>query len=479
MNATTTAPHADAPEPVLSTLNKDGTRRWLQPRPSPGRFWKRRRALAYGLILLFVALPHVFVGGKPAILLDLARREFTFFGTTLLATDTLFLMLFLVSLFVAVFLLTALLGRVWCGWGCPQTVYMEFVFRPLERWLDGPRGVRSTAGRTVVKYALFLLIAVGLAHVFLSYFVGVDALARWVRRSPFEHPASFLVMLGTTALVFADFAWFREQTCLVACPYGRFQSVLLDRRSLIVGYDRARGEPRGKPIKPGGGVAALDTALVSRGDCVDCSACVATCPTGIDIREGLQMECIHCTQCMDACDAIMTRLDRTPGLIRYTSQDELQGKPRRFLRVRTVIYPALLVAAVTALVLVALNRKPMDVTVLRDRGAPFTVLSTGQVSNALRIKLVNRTAGQRQYTAVLTNTDGQPLEGVELVTPDLPATLVAGQSTTLHAFVLMPRAALEGGVRPVRVRVQDDAGNQVEAATKLLGPTGAGGGSLP
>ena len=237
---------------VLSTLMEDGSRRWLHPRLAAGPYLRARRILAYVLIAVFTLLPYLKIGGKPAVLLDLPHREFTIFGFTFLSTDTLLLALALITLVLGICLVTALAGRVWCGWMCPQTVYMEFVFRPIERLFDGPPGARHRPGRkrttprTVAKYAVYLVISAYLAHTFLAYFVGVEALAQWVRRSPLEHPVSFLVMLAVTGLMMFDFAYFREQTCIVACPYGRFQSVMLDRDSLIVSYDPRRGEPRGK-----------------------------------------------------------------------------------------------------------------------------------------------------------------------------------------------------------------------------------------
>ncbi|HLB37401.1 MAG TPA: 4Fe-4S binding protein, partial [Gemmatimonadales bacterium] len=222
--------------PVLPTLNQDGTRRWLRPKLSRGRFFRRRRGLAWVLIALFALIPYLRLNGKPLILLDVVRRQFTMFGTTFLPTDTVLLMLLLVGIFLAIFWLTAVYGRVWCGWACPQTVYMEFLYRPIERLIEGGSRAQSDldrrgwALRRLIKHAVFVGLSLFLAHTFLAYFVGVEELRRWVTRSPVEHPAAFLVMATTTALMFLDFGWFREQVCMVACPYGRLQSVLLDRR---------------------------------------------------------------------------------------------------------------------------------------------------------------------------------------------------------------------------------------------------------
>jgi cytochrome c oxidase accessory protein FixG len=456
-----------APDRVLSTLNPDGSRRWLRPRLATGRFLRRRRAVAWALIALFTALPYVHVGGKPAVLLDVTHREFTVLGTTFLPTETMLLMLLLVGIFLGIFLLTAIAGRAWCGWACPQTVYMEFAYRPLERLIEGGAAAREPRGaRRWLKAAAYVIVSMIVAHTFLAYFVGVDALRRWVTRSPLEHPVAFLVMAGTTALMLLDFGWFREQVCLVACPYGRFQSVLLDRRSLIVGYDDARGEPRGIVR------VRRDAADRVWGDCIDCKACVAACPTGIDIRDGLQMECIHCTQCIDACDAIMDRIRRPRGLVRYTSQAELDGEPRRWLRPRVVLYPVLLVVVWGALALAVARRESADVTVLRAPGGPFAILPSGDVSNHVRIKIVNRGAAPERYLVQLVS-DG----GFALVAPDNPLVVPAGKSVTTTAFVTARPEAVFDGARDVQLRVTAGGGFSSTRSFRFLGPTP--GASLP
>jgi cytochrome c oxidase accessory protein FixG len=322
-------------ERVLPTLNVDGSRRWVRPKLFTGKYHGRRRVTAYLLIALFASLPFIHIGGKPAILLDVMRREFSLFGATFYATDGVLLMLLFLSIFIGIFWISAVYGRVWCGYGCPQTVYLEFLFRPIERWLEGTRGQQQKLdreganARRVVKYAIYAVLSMLLGNLFLSYFVGVEQLSHWLSHSPFEHPAPFLVMFVTAGLVFFDFTYFREQMCTIICPYARLQSVLLDKSSLIVGYDAERGEPRGSRKKEG------------TGDCIDCKACVIACPTGIDIRDGLQLECVACAQCVDACDGVMTKIKKPLGLIRYASQSELRKEPRKAeLRPRLLIYPA-------------------------------------------------------------------------------------------------------------------------------------------
>jgi cytochrome c oxidase accessory protein FixG len=412
-------------------------------------------------MLVFFLVPYLRMHGRPLVLLDIPRREFTILGTTFLPTETLYFQLLFLSALIALFLVTAILGRVWCGWGCPQTVYMEFLFRPVERFFEGGfKGSRALdarhrpALRRLAKNAVYLALAMFLAHTFLGYFVGIEALARWITRPPAEHPTAFLVMLTTTGLIFFDFAYFREQTCLVACPYGRLQSVLLDRGSKIVAYDAGRGEPRGRV----GSAAGL-------GDCVDCGLCVQTCPTGIDIRDGLQMECIHCTQCADACDQVMIRLRRPVGLVGYSSRDRLEGRPTRRLRPRVLLYPAALAITLGLFAVLLARRADSEVTVLRGAGVPFTVETDGSVVNQIRIRITNRGTAARRYTlAWAGNVPGQ------LVAPVNPLPVDAGTTRETSVFAVLPGADLEGGARDVELRVTDDTGFTTDVPYRLLGP---------
>jgi cytochrome c oxidase accessory protein FixG len=275
---------------------------------------------------------------------------------------------------------------------------------------------------------------------------------------PSEHWGAFVVAAAVAALMFLDFGVLREQVCLVACPYGRFQSVLLDRRSLIVGYDARRGEPRGK-------LRGRSDAGAAHGDCIDCAACVITCPTGIDIRDGLQMECIHCTQCIDACDVVMAKTGRPKGLIRYGARDELEGMPRRILRPRIVVYPLLLAFVWGGLAYALAHRGSADVTVLRGIGAPYGVLPDGRISNQLRVKIVNRSQETRRYTISIKDAPD-----LAVVSPDNPLEVGPGAAATASVFVMTEARAIPKGLREIEVEVRDGAGFERATHYRLLGP---------
>ena len=450
---------------VLSTLNPDGSRRWLEPKLSNGRFLQRRRIVAWILIIVFAAIPWIRINDKPVILLDVMTRKFVFFGTTFRPTDTLLLALLLLSIFVGIFLLTALFGRVWCGWACPQTVYMEFLYRPVERLFLGKaygnRKASVAPWRRVAMYAVFLLASAHLANTFLAYFVGTDRLIEWTLRSPTEHPTAFAIFVVTTGLMMFDFCFFREQMCTLVCPYGRFQSVLLDKGSLIVGYDARRGEPR-RAARSGAANATTESTPV--GDCINCTLCVQTCPTGIDIRDGLQLECIHCAQCIDACDAVMDKIGKPRGLIRYSSQNELEGNATRKLRVRVFAYPLLLAAILSALVALLMTRADAMVVQLRVQATPYTVADDGSIVNVVRVRIDNRTEVPKTYR----------IEGTESATLREPVEVVVdGIASTEATFHVISRPGeFVRGHRDALVRVSDGERFDERKDISLIGPFG-------
>lgn len=488
---------------VLATLEEDGRRRWIRPKPSPGGWWRRRRAVAWALIALYTFLPWTTFGGMQTVLIDLVDRRFIFFGAVFRPTETLLFGLGFLAVFVGVFLLTAIFGRAWCGWACPQTVYLEFVYRPLERIFLGRAALDPKAAvapwRRVAMYAAFALVSAHLANTLLAWFVGADRLTTWIfTSSPLAHPVAFAIFAAVTALMLFDFAYFREQLCSLVCPYGRLQSALLDKDSLAVAYDRARGEPRGKAgrakAKSGGcsgrcgcdrrggcgsghacdGAPEVAVADAPRGDCVDCRMCVQTCPAGIDIRDGLQLECVQCTQCIDACDAVMTKLGRPRGLIRYSSQREIEGSRRTTARMRVIVYPALLAVLLSSVFALALNRKPASVAVLRTQGLPYVTRDAGApgevVESIVRLRVDNRTRAERAY---LVEGGG----GVALARPG-SVTVASDASGEVDVVVLSAPSDFVRGRRSVTLRVRDEAGGDdafdAPVETVVLGPVTLG-----
>ncbi len=491
---------------ALPTLNRDGSRFVLRPRSSPGRFLRRRRLVGYALIALFVLLPHLRIDGRPPLLVDLVHRELSLLGAVFRPSEGFLLMLLGLAVVLTVFWVTAMWGRVWCGYGCPQTIYLELVFRPIERWLEGtPAQQRQLdAGgqslrrswRRQLKWAIYAVLAFALANIFLAYFVPTELLWRWVTSSPAQHPGGFAVVLAVSALMFFDFAWFREQTCTVACPYGRLQSVLVDRRSLMVGYDAGRGEPRGKPGKASAAAATnarpprlpviAEAAAAPRGACIDCGACVATCPTGIDIRDGLQMECIGCAQCIDACDPIMDKLGRARGLIRYASSEQLTQPTQpaqpaqptqpaapqpRGAGLRRWSYPALLALVLGALGWQLHRRGGAELWVLRadETSSAFQTLDDGRISSLVRIKIENRGEGPHSYELALAGALAARRD-VELLVPQPRLRVSGGGVQVMSAFALSPASGFAGGVRPIALEVREDGRVLRRLDVTLLGP---------
>ncbi len=457
----------DSPEAVLSTMNQEGDRRWLYPTPSKGFYYWWRLAIGWALIAFFVSLPWIQINGKPAVLLDLMEREFTFFGTTFYPTDTLLLLGFLLGTLVSIILISAVLGRIWCGWGCPQTVYLEFVYRPIERWIEGAEHVRKRrdegpmtfdkAWRKTAKWGVYAVLSLVLAHTFVSYFVGWERLLVWMQSDPRENWGYFLMMAGTTGLILFDFGFFREQMCTIACPYARFQSVLLDSDSLIVSYDEERGEPRGR-----------GKDRENLGDCIDCGACVRTCPTGIDIRDGLQMECVACTQCIDACDDIMDKMGWEPGLIKYTSEKELNDEPTNIVRPRTLLYSGVLVVLAVFFIGLLWMRPSYDINVTRAGGDPFMVLPDDRVANRVRVRVRNQTATEARFSIGAT---GIPEVQVNPVGTG-ETTLAPQEMKRTEAWIIVPPDALRDQ-REITVLVQFDDGTEERISFPLLSPSTA------
>jgi cytochrome c oxidase accessory protein FixG len=453
-----------------SSLRGDGSREVPQPADVHGRFARARNVVFVVLIAVYAALPWIRVGGAPAVWLDIQHRRFYLLSATFNAQDTWLLFFLLAGVGLALILLTALAGRVWCAWACPQTVFLEGVFRKIERLIEGPREARikrnkgpwnaDKIARKGAVYAVYLAASLVVAHIFLSYFVSLPEVFRMVRASPAAHPEAFAWMAAVTGATFFNFAFFREQLCVVVCPYGRLQGVLVDTDSLVVGYDAKRGEPRGK--------ARGRERDAAKGDCVDCNRCVVVCPMNIDIRNGLQLDCIGCTACIDACDEVMDKLHRPRGLIRYDSTNGLSGGPKRIMRPRVWLYVGVMAVLIVVDALAFRRRTDFEANVLRLPGAPYT-LDDGVVRNAFEVHLVNKRQARTTFAI-------EPIErpGVTFVVPLATVTLDSLQGVRAPVFISVPRAEFRGDFQArLRVRVLGagaNAGESREVTAPVLGP---------
>lgn len=468
----------------VTTIRSDGSRPFLFPSDPRGRFTRARRLSAFGLIVFYLSLPWFQINGFPAVFLDIAGRRFHLFGVTLAAQDLWLLFFVITGLGFSLFFVTALLGRVWCGWACPQTVFLDHVYRRIERWIDGdavkrralhnsPLTAAKVCKRTL-KHTLYVLVSAVITHLFLAYFVSLSEVWSMVRAAPGEHWGAFGFITVATGLLYFNFAWFREQLCIVICPYGRLQSALIDDHSLVIGYDAKRGEPRGKghPAAPVADFladvrrqAASDAAPQKSGDCVACSRCVQVCPVGIDIRQGLQMECIGCTACIDACDDVMTRLGRPRGLIRYDSQKAFTGGRTRWLRGRTALYFVLLLVGAGVATWAISTVKPANVGVTRMTGAPYIVDLT-TVRNQFMVRIVNKRHEPARFVVTM---DGAPTDALR--TGFDTTVEVAPFAELVQPLVIQQPRGTYTGPFHFRVRISEAGGAfQLEREVEFLGP---------
>ncbi|MFS4457716.1 cytochrome c oxidase accessory protein CcoG [Bdellovibrio sp. HCB2-146] len=454
---------------LLTSVDQHGDRLNIIPAEVRG-FYRRHRDWSQGvLLLIFLLLPWTTINGHQTILIDIPNREFALFGILFRAHDTPLLFFVLAILTLGLAFVTSVWGRVWCGWACPQTVFIDAVYRRIERWVEGTYIKRRALQqgpmtpekfrKVSLKWFLFFVVSSLIAHSFMAYFVGAQELMKMTQNAPSENLTYFTLVTFFTAIILFDFAWFREQFCVIMCPYGRIQSVLLDRKSIAVVYDQERGEPRK-------GSADYGTR---KGDCVSCNRCVQVCPTGIDIRNGLQMECITCTACIDACDEIMEKVNKPKGLIRY---DTLDGKPFRFKRFRTLAYLAIIIVLGAGLTYALSTREPVHFTVLRGQGLPYSLIEDqGQklVLNQFRLHIQNQSDDEAEYQMTLAEDLSQ--QGVQLLVAEPKIKLAKGESREWYFFVRVPESHFQKSNQiRTQIQVQDSKNFKTSRELILLGP---------
>ena len=382
----------------IGTINEEGKRAWVFPKKPSGKFYEYRKYVSYALLLFLVASPFIKINGNQFLMFNVLERRFNIFGFPFWPQD---FHLFVISMIIGVIfiaLFTVAFGRIFCGWMCPQTIFLEMVFRRIEYWIDGDRGAQIKLDRQewnaekirkrVLKWVIFFIISFLIANVFLAYLIGSDRLIQYITDGPLQHISTMVSLLIFTAVFYFVFAWFREQVCIIACPYGRMQGVLLDNKSIVVAYDHKRGEGESGRKK---WRKNEDRSALGHGDCIDCFQCVNVCPTGIDIRNGTQLECVNCTACIDECDTIMEKVNLPKGLIRYASEDEIVKKEKFKFTPRLKGYTAVLVILIGVLVGMLFLRNDVEATVLRLPGQLYEHKEGNIISNVYTYKVVNKT----------------------------------------------------------------------------------------
>lgn len=449
----------------IATVDKKGKRKWIFAQKPVGRFYNLRTWVSYGFFILFFALPFIHYNGRPLFLFNVPEGKFILFGQVFWPQDFFIFGILMITFIVFIVLFTAAFGRLFCGWVCPQTIFMEMLFRKLEYFIEGDAARQKMLAaapwdgkkiaRKLTKHLVFFLMAFIIANFFLAYVIGIKELWKIITEPVSSHAGGLLALLGFSAVFYGVYAYFREQACTVVCPYGRLQGVLLDRNSMVVAYNYQRGEPRGKIHK---------NEERSYGDCIDCFQCVKVCPTGIDIRNGTQLECVNCTACIDACDHMMDQVGFDRGLITYASENGIaKGEKLRFTR-RMKMYSALLTLLLGLLVTLLVTRTDFSATVMRAPGLLFQERGSDSVSNLYNIKLVNKTMRPIPVSVKVEEGPG----AIQIVGRDIrvkPEDQGAGEF-----FIILPKNIIRERKTRVKLGLYQDDKKISTLTTSFLGP---------
>jgi cytochrome c oxidase accessory protein FixG len=453
----------------IATVNQDGKRVWIYPKKPKGKFTNRRKVISYALLIFLLTAPFIRVNGDQLIELNILERKFSIFGATFWPQDLYLFALMLIIAIVFVILFTIIYGRLFCGWFCPQTIFMEFVFRRIEYWIDGDWTQQKALdkqewnarkwGKRILKHTIFWLISFVIANIFLAYIIGSHALIKIISEPVSLHVGGLISLGIFTTLFYFVFSRLREQVCTTICPYGRLQGVLLDQNSMVVAYDYVRGETRGKFRK------GEDRPAVKKGDCIDCAQCVHVCPTGIDIRNGTQLECVNCTACIDACDSMMEGVGLEKGLIRFVSENGIKNRTRFQWTKRVVSYTVLLILLVGVWITMLAMREDFSTTILRQRGSTYQLTRENDISNIFEIDLTNKTKELFHVTLLSAN----PEVKLELANDSLE---LPGQKHIRERFLArFPYSFIENGTRKVDIIILGNGKEIDRVRVKVIGPS--------
>lgn len=450
----------------IATVDAQGKRVIIYPSKPKGQLHRARLVVSWVLLAFMFLAPFIKIGGQPLLLFNIFERKFVIFGLAFWPQDFHLFVLATITFVVFIVLFTVIFGRLWCGWACPQTIFMEMVFRKVEYWIEGNSGKQRALDRgpwngkktfkKLSKHAIFLVISFAVGNIVVAYLVGVDQLYQLIADGPRSHLAAFVAVVAFSLVTYGVFARFREQVCLIVCPYGRLQSVLLDARSIAVAYDFKRGEPRA-PM-------ALKAKEREGGDCIMCNQCVEVCPTGIDIRNGTQLECVNCTACIDACNGVMAKVGFPKGLIRYASHKGIVDGSRLTITPRIIGYSTVLLVLLVALVTLMTGRADIETSILRTPGVMYQEIEGDQIRNLYSLKIINKTFAPMPISLVLKDHTGT----ISMVGGDieLPEQGLAEQAF----FVDIPRSALKSAHEELTIQVLTGTTLMEEVETKFLGP---------
>ena len=453
----------------LGTVDEKGNRLWVYPKKPTGYYHKLRIWVTVVLLSLLFAGPLIKINGQPFFLFNIFERKFILFGQVFWPQDFVLLAITLITFFVFVILFTVVFGRIWCGWMCPQTLFLEMVFRKIEYWIEGnaPEQRKLNAAPWTAtkilkkgsKQLIFLAISMLIAHTVMAYLVGIDQTIAIVSHSPAEHLSGFIGLMAFTGIFYAVFAWFREQACIAVCPYGRLQGVLLVKDSIVVAYDWLRGEPRGK-------IRKNDTSTAKKGDCIDCKLCVHVCPTGIDIRNGTQLECVNCTACIDACDDVMIKIGKPKGLIRFASYNSIKDGIQKLFTPRVFGYTMVLVALISLLSFTLFTRSDVETTILKVSGTLYQKTDDGFITNLYNIEFVNKTSEMKSLSI---KVESPQVASINRVDGDAIVVPAEGFLKSV-CFIRIPANEIKSAKTVVEVGVYEGSELVETVSVKFIGP---------